>query len=175
MDATFEGSEKEQSYYDSESIVKTTSDYSQLLAGFWIRFWAYLVDLIVIGSVNRIVLYPIFELLDLNTNNKFIFSPISITTAIIFFAYFVLMTKITNQTLGKMIFGLKVVSLKEEKLTWGTIIFRELIGRYISKFIWVGYIIVAFTPKKQGLHDLFADTQVIHERLFAQKSHSKIA
>ncbi|TXC90222.1 RDD family protein [Metabacillus litoralis] len=174
MDATFEGSEKEEAYYSSETVNKSTVlDYSHLLAGFWIRFWAYLVDLLVIGSVNRIVIYPLFELLDISTKKTFIFSPIAITTAITFFAYFVLLTKFKNQTLGKMIFGLKVVSLKEERITWGTIIFRELIGRYISKLIWVGYIIVAFTPKKQGLHDLFADTQVIHEKLYKQESLTK--
>lgn len=79
------------------------------------------------------------------------------------------MTKYFNQTLGKMIFGIKVTSLKEENLNWGTILFRELIGRYISKTIWISYIIVALTPKKQGLHDIFADTQVIHEKLFIKK------
>lgn len=174
MDATFEGSEKEETYDHSETIdKKTVLDYSHLLAGFWIRFWAYLVDLLVIGSVNRIVIYPLFELLDISTRKTYIFSPIAITMAITFFAYFVLFTKLKNQTLGKMIFGLKVVSIKEERITWGTVIFRELIGRYISKLIWIGYIIVAFTPKKQGLHDLFADTQVIHEKLYTQDLLSK--
>lgn len=63
-----------------------------------------------------------------------------------------------------MVFGLRVVDLKGEKLTWGTILFREWIGRFISATIFVGYVIVAFLPKKQGLHDLFADTSVVHER-----------
>lgn len=132
-------------------------------AGFWMRFWAYLLDLVVVGSVDRILINPIFRALDIPLHESSLFAPISIATAITFYAYFVLMTKFFGQTLGKMVFGLKVVDLKGEKLTWGTILFREWIGRFISVSIFIGYVIVAFLPKKQGLHDLFADTSVVHE------------
>ncbi|MCM3091995.1 MULTISPECIES: RDD family protein [unclassified Cytobacillus] len=134
------------------------------LAGFWMRFWAYLLDLVVVGSVDRILINPIFRALDIPLHESNLFSPISIATAITFYAYFVLMTKFFGKTLGKMVFGLRVVDLKGEKLTWGTILFREWIGRFISATIFIGYVIIAFLPKKQGLHDLFADTTVVHER-----------
>jgi len=133
-------------------------------AGFWMRFWAYLLDLIVIGSIDRLIVNPIFRLLNIPLMEYHMFAPISIVTAITFYAYFVLMTRFFNQTLGKMVFGLKVVDLEGKPLTWGTVIFREWIGRFISATLLVGYIIVAFLPKKQGLHDLFADTTVVHEK-----------
>jgi uncharacterized RDD family membrane protein YckC len=131
-------------------------------AGFWMRFWAYLLDLIVVGSIERILVKPVFRVLDISLSEFNMFAPISITSAVIFYLYFVLMTKYFNQTLGKMVFGLKVVDLNNLKLTWGTILFREWIGRFISGTIIVGYVITAFLPKKQGLHDLFSDTSVIH-------------
>ncbi|MDF2788828.1 MAG: hypothetical protein K0S80_1926 [Neobacillus sp.] len=130
-------------------------------AGFWMRFWAYLLDLIVIGSIERLIINPLFRILEIPLVEFNMFAPISIASAIIFYLYFVLMTKYFNQTLGKMVFGLRVVDLKSEKLSWGTILFREWIGRFISATIVVGYIVVAFLPKKQGLHDLFTDTSVI--------------
>lgn len=133
-------------------------------AGFWMRFWAYLLDLIVIGSINRLLIYPVFRALDLDLNELSMFAPISIATAITFYAYFVLMTKILGQTLGKMAFGLKVVNLKGNQLSWSTILFREWVGRFISTTVWITYAIVAFLPKKQGIHDLFSDTTVIHEK-----------
>ncbi len=174
MDSTFEGPVQnemvEQQPVEKDKIVH----YSNMFAGFWIRFWAYLVDLLVIGSVNRIIIYPLFSLIGLDTSDSFIFSPVSIATAITYFAYFVLMTKFLKQTLGKMIFGLKVVSSDDKHLDWGTIIFRELIGRYISKIIWIGFLIAAFTPKKQTLHDIFADTFVIHERAYSKVEKEKI-
>lgn len=131
-------------------------------AGFWMRFWAYLLDLIVIGSLERILVKPLFRVLDIPLAEFNMFAPISIASAVIFYVYFVLMTKYIGQTLGKMVFGLKVVDLHQNNLTWGTVLFREWIGRFISATLIVGYIIVAFLPKKQGLHDLFTDTTVIH-------------
>lgn len=133
-------------------------------AGFWMRFWAYLLDLIVIASINGILINPVFRAFDLDLHDGNIFAPITIVSAIIFYGYFVLMTKFFGQTLGKMVFGLKVVTLKSSKLDWGTVLFREWIGRFISTTVWITYIIVAFLPKKQGIHDLFAETSVVHEK-----------
>ena len=133
---------------------------SLLYAGFWMRFWAYLVDLVVIGSLNRMLIHPLFSLIDGEQTIPLMAAEM-VVTGIVYYAYFVLMTKFFNQTLGKMVFGLKVVALNQEPLTWGTLLFREFIGRFISKTTVVGYIIIGFLPQKQGLHDIFADTSVI--------------
>ncbi|MED4940743.1 RDD family protein [Heyndrickxia coagulans] len=134
-------------------------------AGFWIRFWAYLLDLLVVQSVKWLVIHPIFRLSGLSLTDEKIYSPITIASALVFYGYFVLMTKFFGQTLGKMVFGLRVVPLNHPgPLKWSTVLFREWIVRYVCVKIAVIYIVVAFTPKKQGVHDLFADTAVIHER-----------
>ncbi len=138
------------------------------LGGFWIRFWAYLLDLLIIGSITRMIVNPIFRLLDISLTDGSMFSAISIVSAIIFYGYFILMTKKLGQTLGKMIFGLRVIHLTGEKPGWDTVIFRELIGRFISNFIFVLYVVVAFTTKKQGIHDLFAETTVVREKSVRQ-------
>jgi uncharacterized RDD family membrane protein YckC len=151
---------------EMNEVQETTNDkneqYTIRYAGFWMRFWAYLLDLLVVGSIVRLLIKPVFRLLDIPLSEANMFAPATFASAVIFYLYFVLMTKYFNQTLGKMVFGLKVVDLKNDQLTWGTILFREWIGRFISATIIVGYIIVAFLPKKQGLHDLFTDTTVIH-------------
>jgi uncharacterized RDD family membrane protein YckC len=134
------------------------------LAGFWLRVWAYLIDLIVIGSITRLIVKPVFKVLDISLVDGSMFAPVSILSAIVFYGYFVLMTKFFSQTIGKMILGIKVIDLKGHPPSWSTIIFRELIGRFISSTIFILYIVVAFTTKKQGIHDLFADTTVVQER-----------
>jgi uncharacterized RDD family membrane protein YckC len=154
-------------YENQEEFAKSVTTHepdpvSIRFAGFWMRFWAYLLDLIVIGSIERLIINPLFRILEIPLVEFNMFAPISIASAIIFYLYFVLMTKYFHQTLGKMVFGLRVVDFKSEKLSWGTILFREWIGRFISATIVIGYIVVAFLPKKQGLHDLFTDTSVIH-------------
>ncbi|WP_456273746.1 RDD family protein [Bacillus sp. AK031] len=146
-----------------ESHVKSQPDEFEL-GGFWLRFWAYLLDLIVISSIGRLIVNPVFRALDLSLIKGEMFAPISILSAVVFYGYFVLMTKYLGQTLGKMAFGLKVIELDGKPLDWGTVFFRELIGRFISASFFILYIVVAFTNKKQGIHDLFADTTVVKEK-----------
>lgn len=148
------------------TVEQTTNEIKETnyrYGGFWMRFWAYLVDLIVIGSIVRLIINPIFRIMDISLTSDDLFAPITIVTSIIFYAYFVLMTKFFGQTIGKMIFGLRVISLEGKKLDWSTVLFREWIGRFISVSIVVLYIITAFTEKKQAVHDLFVSTTVIHE------------
>jgi uncharacterized RDD family membrane protein YckC len=63
-------------------------------------------------------------------------------------------------TLGKMIFGLKVTDLNGNRIC-----FARATGRHFAKILsamilGIGYIMVAFTERKQGLHDLLAGTLV---------------
>ena len=57
-------------------------------AGFWMRFWAYLLDIVVIGSIDRIIVYPIFRMFDLSLSEANMFAPVAIITAIVFYALF---------------------------------------------------------------------------------------
>ena len=148
---------------NAQDKVQIKESSAGVYAGFWMRFWAYLLDLVVIGSIHRLIIYPVFRAMDVSLVEDGIFSPVSIATAVVFYLYFVLMTKYYGQTLGKMVFGLKVVEISGNRLSWGTVLFREWIGRFISATVIFLYIIVAFTAKKQGLHDIFADTTVIYE------------
>ena len=63
-------------------------------------------------------------------------------------------------TLGKMICGLKVTDLYGNRIS-----FERATGRHFAKWIsvailWIGFIMVGFTERKQGLHDLIAGTLV---------------
>jgi uncharacterized RDD family membrane protein YckC len=63
-------------------------------------------------------------------------------------------------TLGKMIFGMKVTDLSGNRIS-----FERATGRYFAKILskitlGLGYIMVGFTERKQGLHDLVAGTLV---------------
>lgn len=151
--------------------VEVIEQFELKYAGFWTRFWAYLIDVIVLSSISRIIVYPIFRLAGWELSSNDWYAPIAMITAIIFYAYFVLMTKFFNQTVGKMVMGIKVVPLKGEKLTWSAVLFREWIGRFIISTLWFFlYAVVAFTPKKQGLHDFIVDTTVVHDATFEKRT-----
>ncbi|GKV69565.1 putative membrane protein YteJ [Sporosarcina sp. NCCP-2716] len=137
-------------------------------AGFWIRFWAYIIDLIVIGAISGLIVKPVFRIFGWPITDPFflLYSPYKAVLLVIFLAYFLLMTKFFGQTAGKMICGIRVVRKSGGPLGWVSLLFREVIGRYISKTLVVPYLLVVFMPRNEALHDLFADTEVIHERLY---------
>lgn len=145
--------------------------YRAKYAGFWTRFWAYTIDLLVLSALSGILVKPIFRVVDIEiTNPSFLlFSPYKLTALLLMLLYFMLMTKYFQQTVGKMIMGIKVIPKEDKKLTWSTVIFREGFGRFISKMLLIPYLLVLFMPKKEALHDLFADTIVIHEHAYEKE------
>ncbi|HJH10576.1 MAG TPA: RDD family protein [Metalysinibacillus jejuensis] len=138
-------------------------------AGFWIRFFAFIFDNLVITALIGLLVNPVFYLLGLSFDSSAWYAPITVLSAIVYYGYFVGMTFVFQQTLGKMVFGLRVIKLDETKPTLLDILFREWIGRFISNFILLLYVFVAILPKHQGLHDYFAETYVIHEGVYTKQ------
>ena len=149
------------------SLPTTIEDYITLsknfYAGFWTRFVAYIIDMIVIYAISSLLNTFSFGLL-----NKQLDFPIlgeeSLSYVIVMFTYFIAMTYFFSQTLGKMIMKIKVETNKGEKLSFADVVYRELVGRLLTIFlVYLPYLAVAFTNKKKGLHDFIADTVVVKE------------
>jgi uncharacterized RDD family membrane protein YckC len=67
-------------------------------------------------------------------------------------------------TLGKRALGLRVTDEHGERMS-----FAHATGRYFSKLLsamtlGIGYLMVAFTDRKRGLHDMIANTLVVQSR-----------
>jgi len=67
-------------------------------------------------------------------------------------------------TLGKMAVGIVVTDERGARISFG-----RATGRFFAKFLsmlilYVGYLMAAFTEKKQGLHDVLAGTLVVRRR-----------
>lgn len=147
--------------------VDTTEEFDRNYAGFWMRFWAYLADLIIVFSINGILLLPFKFINDGEAIDVGFWTVAGIIGVVVLYLYFLLMTKWLGQTLGKMIFGLRVIQKDEKPLTWNDLIFREVVGRFLYRvffFTGIMYLIVAFTPQKQGIHDMIGATRVISEK-----------
>ena len=135
-----------------------------VFAGFWIRLFAYLVDLLVVQSLVAILIKPPLALSGIRMQGNNPLTLFGFLQVLLLVGYFILTTKYTNgQTLGKMIFGIRVVCFKEEKLSWQTVLIREGVGRYIGKIVAVIYLFAAFQSKKQHPIDLLCDTSVVTE------------
>lgn len=134
-------------------------------AGFWMRFWAYMIDVIIVASINGILLSPLLFVNDGYPIEISFWTLNGILSAIVYYVYFLIMTKIFSQTLGKMILGLKVVGENDQPLQWSDLFFREVIGRFLHNVFLVLkllYLVVAFSKDKQGIHDMLGNTRVIH-------------
>jgi uncharacterized RDD family membrane protein YckC len=59
-----------------------------------------------------------------------------------------------------MIFGMKVTDLNGARISFGRATARHF-AKVLSAFVlFIGFIMVGFTERKQGLHDLLAGTLV---------------
>ena len=150
--------------------------YAYKYAGFWIRFVAFFIDAIIVGvvcapfamfSMRRFVTEmmnsgnrgPDPETIVAFMSGMFM---LKIFTVAIGWIYEAWMTSSERQaTVGKIAVGLKVTDLNGQRIS-----FARATGRHFAKILsamilLIGYIMVAFMPRKQGLHDLLANTIVV--------------
>ena len=78
------------------------------------------------------------------------------------YGYYVVMEATTQSTLGKMLFGLKVVRLDGQTYGIGFVLLRNLLRLIDGLFFWlVGIISIAASKKNQRLGDMAAGTVVV--------------
>lgn len=126
-------------------------------AGFWIRVLASLID-------GVIVFIPAFFLGLVSAAAGLNESVAKFFVMIIVFGLFIYMIMKYQATPGKMTLGLIIVSNDLERITLAQVLMREIVGKFLSSLIFdIGYFMVAFTKRKQGLHDIIAKTLVIYK------------
>lgn len=140
-------------------------------AGFWIRLGAYLIDGILLYIVNRII-GMVFGV-SVGAMSGFDESAgETVQTGAVLIAYLVIMvaniayfavfeSSARQATPGKMALGLIVTDLNGDRISFG-----RALGRYFAKIIsslilLIGFIMIGFTERKQGLHDMIAGTLVL--------------
>jgi uncharacterized RDD family membrane protein YckC len=148
-------------------------------AGFWRRLGAYTVDgtiifftFIVLSVIATLAFFSgaisgnsTDFIADLSDPERF--SSVKILIWIFFtslyIAYFTYFHGTTGRTLGKMFFGLQVVSADGTPISFG-IAFLRAVGYLVSNLLFIfplGFIWAAFDKRKQGWHDKIAGTVVI--------------
>lgn len=152
-----------------DSVLQTKSQTQQLraspstsvqYAGFWFRAVAATID----GVLCQVAFVLLLILLSL-------IAQVHIPTAPVGYVVFGLLTQWLwftfpessgwQATLGKKILGLRVTDEQGGRISFG-----RANARYWSKILsalllFIGFIMVAFTDKKQGLHDKIAGTLVL--------------
>lgn len=142
-------------------------------AGFFVRFAAYIADMVIVSAVLFFLRLPVWFTGIINPGNLLVrdvifkYSVADILFYILVSAYFILLTYFTGSTLGKKLFNIRVISTEERRYTFFEVVFRETVGRFLAKIVlFAGYIMAGLDKQKRGLHDILSDTCVVycHER-----------
>ncbi|WP_458070896.1 RDD family protein [Rhodanobacter sp. BL-MT-08] len=171
----------------SSVLPSTTAATLEDYAGFWKRFAAWLLDYFVLLIPSGIILSytnladEVRKLLATAMSGQDTAAavkeyaasvhsaePALLAIVVIGFLYYALLEGSPWQaTLGKLALGLRVTDLEGNRLSIGRSMARNVVRMFnaITAFIpLVCYIAVAWTSRKQGLHDLLAKALVLNGR-----------
>jgi uncharacterized RDD family membrane protein YckC len=143
--------------------------------GFWIRAVAYFIDVVLLYIVDVVVGlalgFIVFAGLtpgsEPQVTDALVMQQGSVTLIlfVVNVLYFALMESSSRQgTVGKIAMGLVVTDLNGERIS-----FPRALGRYFGKILsamilLVGFFMIGWTQRKQGLHDMIAGTLVYKAR-----------
>ena len=144
-------------------------------AGFWRRFAASIIDGLIFGAIQTVIQLGLMAagVLDLDAATADVGSTEYVRYMLVVYglsavmfvaqiAYFALMESSSRQaTLGKMVLGIVVTDYAGGRISLGRAIGRNLSKIVSSIILCIGYLMIAFTEKKQGLHDMMASTLVV--------------
>lgn len=151
-------------------------------AGFWKRFAALTIDSFIIGAAFYAVFFALmlvvgfgsFAALDgggaIGTGFAVAMTLGYLCYPVISGLYYVLMESSAQQaTLGKLAVGIKVVGTQGGRIGRG-----NALGRWVSHLLcyftaYIGYLMAAFTDRKQGLHDMVASTLVVDKWAYTDR------
>jgi len=137
-------------------------------AGFWWRFLAYLID----SMISACVFFPLGVILGVAIvasgqdpasapmlAARLGLNGVSILAAWLYFA--LCESSSWQATVGKKVLGLRVTDLNRNRISFG-----QATGRHFAKILsalilFIGFIMIAFSDQKQGLHDTIAGTLVL--------------
>ena len=167
-------------------------DRNLIYSGFWNRFIAFVVDQIILGFIRGFFFISTGDLFNINNllfkeskREYFVsislyqeyddpsalflsmialfFLSVSFNALIgwLYYAFFESSDKMA--TPGKMAFSIKVTDNLGEKIS-----FARASGRYFGKYLsglilFAGFIMAAFTEKKQALHDVLANCLILNK------------
>ena len=131
-------------------------------ANFWVRFAAFLIDWVVLSVLSALALLvlglPLVpDVTDYEARLKMNY--ISIVTGWLYYAGFESSTY--QATPGKQAMGVFVTDTEGYSITFSRATGR-FFGRILSVLILlIGYLMAAFTERRQALHDILAKTLVL--------------
>jgi len=144
------------------STTVASLDSAVKYSGFWRRFAALSIEVSFYNIVYGIIIYAAnIDVLDLAVGPVF-----WVVSILLGFLYMTLMPYKYGGTIGKLFVGLQIRRTQPGV----ELSYPRCVGRYFAYLLsllllGIGFLIQPFTKKKQALHDMIVDTEVIdHKR-----------
>ena len=139
--------------------------------GFWLRSMAFAIDQLILLftlAIFTVVGFLAAEIGNAGARDFFlqarIVLPVLLPLAVILFiAYFAFFHGAWGQTIGKMIFGLRVITVDGQPLGFPRALARSIAYVLSAIPLFLGFLWVGFTSSKRAWHDWIAGTMVIRE------------
>jgi uncharacterized RDD family membrane protein YckC len=138
-------------------------------AGFWRRLLAFVIDYIFLFGVELALAAIVYVFVPTTVSAiqggslRAIEEVGPVMSAIGWAYYGIFESSPARGTLGKMALGLYVGDIHGDPITFRRAVWRN----WLKVLSWVtlgtGFVLAAFTPRKQGLHDLLAGTLVLRK------------
>jgi uncharacterized RDD family membrane protein YckC len=145
-------------------VLSVNNDYATGMR----RLGAFIVDRLLIGVLIKLLFFNWWGTWfdfdrDIFTINLHFAQYHIIREAIMILYYSFMESSQYQGTLGKIAAGIKVVNKNGQRITFSQALLRNL-SKIISKMVlYIGYIMIIFDDRKQGLHDKIADTFVVKQ------------
>jgi uncharacterized RDD family membrane protein YckC len=134
-------------------------------AGFWRRLVAYLIDYLVVLAGSVAIGFAIGLVAGLSgaedVDGAWL-AAIYVAVIVGYYLYYAFMESSSNQaTVGKIALGIKVTDVEGNRISFGRALGRSLAKIISALILFIGYLMAAFTDRKQALHDKIAGTLVV--------------
>jgi uncharacterized RDD family membrane protein YckC len=144
------------------------NDNIKSYGGFWKRVIAYLIDGLIIAVPIAMIFGTVIPDVMQAENVQAVPFAVSVPQLIMILGSWVYFAGLESSkwqaTVGKKILGMKVVDAAGQRINFIKATVRY-VAKILSSFIlMIGFIMVAFTARKQGLHDFIAGTTVVNQR-----------
>ena len=143
-----------------------------ILAKWKDRFFAWVVDFVIISIISTSIFFISFLYLDDNFESFINNDGMYIPTSVMFFAYWIILEYKTGQTIGKKMFNLKITNIQGKKPNLLEVIISSFGKSFILPIdIIVGWILT--NDKRQRIFNKLGNTVVIKIKESDSDSDSK--
>lgn len=133
--------------------------YNPAPAGFWLRLAAYLIDSALLGLVQSVLAAGVLLIDPGDWRALLNIAPVGAALAWAYYAVFE--SSPLRGTVGKHALGLYVADVHGDPIGFARASARYWLKILSTLTLMVGWVMAAFTPRKQALHDLLAHTLVL--------------